>query len=69
MLRLRKGKKVLATYKSSADFADDIETLTKYFPQKLHKSIQYALRQNMFGFAIKGASMRLGNGYIFENKE
>ena len=69
MLRLRKGKKVLATYKSSADFADDIETLTKYFPQTVHKSIQYALRKNIFGFAIKGTSMRLGNGYIFENKD
>ncbi len=68
-LRLRKGKKVLATYKSSADFAEDTVTLEKYFTPAIIPQIQNAMMKNLFGFAIRGAKMNLGNGFVFENRE
>ncbi len=68
-LRLRKGKKILATYKSSADFAEDKATLEKYFAPVVIPKIQDAMMKNLFGFAIRGAKMNLGNGFVFENVE
>lgn len=64
-LVLRKGKKELANYTTAYDFAEDTETLKKYFPQN-YQSVSKFVAQNAFGFAIIRAKARLGNGYILE---
>lgn len=66
MLQLRKGKKIITTFASTYDLADDEKLLTELFGEENLEQIQYVLRMNAFAMCITGAKLRLGNGYIVE---
>lgn len=64
-LILRKGKKVIKSYPTAYDMAEDTETLKTCFPRS-YKEVKSFVAQNAFTFAIVGAKAKLGNGYIAE---
>lgn len=68
---IRKGRRVIARYTTAYHAADDIRagkiTITGA-PEGYYEKLAQAVAQDAFCFAIKGAKMRLGGGYILENQ-
>lgn len=65
MIILRKKTKVLT---ESNDIFQIIDGIKTYIPDLPDRTITN-LCQNAFYFCVKGAKMRLGNGYIIENTD
>lgn len=66
MLRLRKGKKELARFKSLYEFADMESLISEIYGPHNLQAVQSQIRKCAFGMAISGAKVRLGRGYIIE---
>ena len=64
-LVFRKGKKIIKTYSSAYNFAEDADTLTEHFGTNAKAVARFAA-QNAFGLCMIGAKAKLGNGYILE---
>lgn len=66
MIILRKGKKIINKYESAFAVAEDTATLEAYIPSNQIEAVQKFIVRNAFGFAIRGAKARLGNGLMLE---
>ena len=66
MLHLRKGKKEIAKFDSMYDFANMTDLIINHFGEGNLRAVQNCACRNAFGMAIRGAKLRLGNGYIIE---
>lgn len=64
-LRFRKAKKVIQTYKTAYDFADDVENL-KIFPPSMIERVKSSAMQNAFMLCMPGTKIDFGNGYMLE---
>lgn len=66
MLQLRKNKKIITTFNSTYELAENVELLVTLFKEEQIPAIQKVLRMNAFTMCIYGAKLRLGGGYIVE---
>lgn len=66
MLHLRKGKKEIARFKTTYEFAENTDLIAGLFGKQNLETIQTIAIGNAFAMAIYGTKLRLGNGYIIE---
>lgn len=67
-VKLRKGRAVVAEYRTAYEAAADAETLQRCFSDRA-EHVKDILNKNAFALCINGAKIRAGCGFVYECKK